>query len=366
MRKINIKHLLAILFIATTISCTKESGDISKKQYSKVAYITNYGGFKKANGEVSTLDISKSEMNNNSYQESNGVEFAANISSMSIYKDVAYIVSNAGDKINVVDAATLEAIGNPISKDIISPRFFYASNGIGYVSCWGEVKDYSVYANSYIAKIDLTTKKVLKKIALPGAPEGMIIKGGKLYISSSVTNKVTVLDLKTEALKEIEVSAIPQHFVEDANGNIWVSLVSKYSSPFEASELGFSIIDTKTDKVISTINFPNIKGNGYLCISSDKKKIYVLGGGNYLDGVEQTGVYSIDVETKILEKGAVISGSNFSGLDVNPENGDVYVLITPDYTSAGQLKIYNSKFVYLREYEVGINPQHIIFYDVEK
>ena len=367
-----IKHfVLSVALLATALtSCEKDDNTDDKKEYNKVAYIINYGGYGKSNGEISTYDIPKKELANDSYKTANEVPFTSNIESMYIHEDVAYLMSNAGDKIDILDAATLEAMGNPISNDITKPRFFVAKDGFGYVSCWGDVVDWDVYANSYIAKIDLKTK-VVTKIALPGGPEGLIIKGNNLYISSSTTNKVTVMDLSSEKFTTIDVKAIPQHFVEDASGNLWASLVSKYSVPFSADKLGFTVIDPNSNTVSSFVNYVGIESNGFIHTSPNKNTVYVLGGGNYVQDADgnwiqlPTGISTVDVSTKVVSSSQLISGEKFNGFNINPENGNVYVL---SKVEGKGLSIYDDKGTLQagQQFETGTSPKHVVFYDIEK
>jgi len=360
---------IAVLAMAFT-SCEKDDNKVEKKEYNKVAYIVNYGGYKKSNGEISTYDITKKEITNDSYKIANEVPFTSNIESMAIYEDVAYLMSNAGDKIDILDAKTLEAMGNPISNDITKPRHFVAKDGFGYISCWGDVADWKVYANSYIAKIDLKTKAITK-IALPGGPEGLIIKGNNLYISSSTTNKVTVMDLASDNFSTIDVKAIPQQFVEDANGNLWVSLVSKYSVPFSADKIGFAVINPSSNTVTSFINYEGIGSNGFIHTSPDKKTVYVLGGGNYVKDKDgkwiqlPTGISTVNVSTKEVSSTQLIAGEKFNGFNINPENGNIYIL---SKVAGKGLSIYNDKGTLEagQQFETGTSPKHVVFYDIEK
>ena len=85
-------------------------------------------------------------------------------------------------------------------------------------------------ANSYIAKMDLESQTI-SKILVPGGAEGVIVSNNKLFIGSTVSKKITVIDLSDNSVSFIEVSGVPQQFVEDDDGNIWVSIVSKFSTP---------------------------------------------------------------------------------------------------------------------------------------
>ncbi len=358
------KIILSVVLLSTMfISCSDDDDPKDKKEYDKVGYIVNFGSYGKGDGEISTYDIEKEVIAQNSYKAANGVDFTSNIQSMSIYNDVAYLMSNAGDKIDILDASTLKALGNPVSGDITKPRYFAATGNTAYISCWGEVNDWSVLANSYIAKMDLTSKTVTK-IALSGGPEGVIISNNKLFVALSVINKVAVVDLATEEISYIEVSAVPQQFVADDNGNVWVSLVSKYSTPFPPEKLGLNIINSKTEEVKGYVNFPEMGSEGWIAITSDKNTIYAMGAEAW-PGTATT-IYAVDVAKKTIASSALISGENFYGFNVNQDNGDIYILRSPDVTTPGSLDIYASNGTFLSDETTGSGPNNVVFYDIEK
>ena len=360
-----IKNFMFFVALVATIfvSCTKNEEQPPITEYDKIAYIVNYGSYSGSKSEISIYDTDTDSITHNAYFKANSVEFTSNIQSMAIHNDIAYFMSNNGDKIDIVDAKTLEALGNPVSTDITKPRYFAADENTAYVSCWGDVDDWSVMANSYIAKIDLSTKEVTK-ITLPGGPEGVIVVNNKLYTGLCTTNKVAVIDLTSDVISYVEVSAVPQQFVLDVDGNIWVSLVSKYSTPFPTDSLGLAIINPQNNLVTKKIDFAEMGSNGYIHISSNKKTIYAMGNESW-PGTAST-IYSIDVTSQTLSSNAIISGEKFYGFSVNPENEDIYVLISPSATDIGSLKIYNSSGSLLDEEETGIGPMHAVFYNIEQ
>lgn len=359
------KIMLAVLFLSTVIiSCSDDDGPKQPLvEYDNVAYIVDYGVYGKGDGEISTYHIDEGTMTQEGYKSANGVALASNIQSMAIYNDVAYLMSNAGDKIDILDATTLKALVNPVGDDIIKPRYFAATGDNAYISCWGEVNDWNVMANSYIAKMDLHSRTVTK-IPVPGGAEGVIIANNKLYVGSTVSKKITVIDLSNNNRSFIAVSGVPQQFVADDRGNIWVSTVSKFSTPVPSDMVGLEVINPKTDKVIETVNFPGIGGDGWIDISSDKKTIYAMGAEAW-PGTATT-IYTVDVVSKVLNSSALITGENYYGFNVNPENGDIYVLISPDPTNNGKLEIYASNGAKLSEETTGPGPNHVVFYAIEK
>lgn len=357
-------YSLALIISLVFASCEKENTD-TKSDATKVAYIVNYGNYSGSKSEISIYDIDTKTITNNAYKTANNIDFTSNIQSMAIFNDIAYFMSNNGDKIDIVSAKDLKATTNPVSTDIAKPRYFAASGNFAYITCWGNVNsdEWSTIPNSYIAKIDLTSK-VVTKISLPGGPEGVVIVNNKLYTGLCTANKVAVMDLSNNVISYIEVSAVPQQFVVDYNGKLWASLVSKYSTPFPAEKLGLEIINTQNNTVESKVNFSEIGAEGYMHVSSDKKTIYVMGAEPW-PGTKST-IYAVDAVTKTIGDSALISGENFYGFNVNPGNDNIYVLISPDATQNGTLKIYDKAGTLIDEENTGIAPSHVVFYDIVK
>ncbi|MCK5135215.1 MAG: hypothetical protein KAR19_05460 [Bacteroidales bacterium] len=362
MKRIKNFMLFVALFATAFVSCETENPP-PEKIFNKVAYVTNYGSYSGSKSEISIYDTDSSLITHDAYKAANSVDFTSNIESMSIHEDIAYFMSNNGDKIDIVDAKTLQASVNPISTDITKPRYFAADGNIAYISCWGDVDDWNVMANSYIAKIDLSTKTVAK-IALPGGPEGVTIIGNKLYAALTTTKKIAVIDLSSNDISYINTLAIPYHFVVDDAGYLWASMVSTYTVPVGLDSVGLTQIDPANNEVLANVNFSSIGSNGFIHISSDKKTVYALGKEAW-PGTASS-IYSIDVSSQTLSSSALVSGESFNGFGVNPENDNIYVLISPSATENGSLKIYNSSGSLIDEEVTGISPKHVVFYNIEQ
>ncbi len=342
------------LFAFLFVSCNKDDDDKQTKK-SDVAYIANFGGFGKADGTISAYDIEKKEITNNAYKAANGVELAAGPQSLATYDSKVYVVCNAADKIDVLDAKDLKALSNPLSKDLVNPRYFVAKGNYGYVSCWGNVLDWTKIENSYIAKINLSDNSI-EKIAVPGGPEGLMIIDNNLYISSNAKNQIAVMNLSNNELSYIHTSAIPKHFVNVEDGKLYASLVGTYSVPFPADSVGIGVVDLGSKKMNTLINMPGISGN--LSKSKDNKTIYTY--TTEADWVT-CNFKSVDVSSDSYKVENLITGQSFTGFEINPDNGDVYLLISPDATKAGSMKIYDKSGSLKEEMETGIYPQDVLF-----
>ena len=350
---------LSMIFVVACEKEKDENEDNETKTQGKV-YIINYGNFGSVSSTVDIYSEDDQSIDTNAYESANGVAYSSNAQSFAIYNSKGFFMGNESDKIDIVNAKTLEQSINPIETDIIKPRYFDAKDGNGYISCWGTISDWTVVANSYIAKLNISDNIISQKIMLPGGPEGVIIENNKLYAALEFRDSVAVINLDNHSISYIETPAIPQHFVKGKNGNLWVSLVSTYSDPAPEDSLGVGIIDPATDKITGRVSFSGISGDGQMAINSDKDKIYVMGKAAF-PGTASS-VYVIDVAGKSIDQSALISGDNFNGIGCHPESNNIYVLISPSLQETGSLKVYDNQGTLLDTEETGVAPQEVVFY----
>ncbi len=356
---------LVTLSMIFAFACEKDDNekDDNKKEETTAAskvYIINYGSYGTVSSTVDIYSEDDNSIDTNAYESANGVAYSSNAQSFAIYNGKGYFMGNESDKIDIVNAKTLEQSINPIETDITKPRYFAAKDETGYISCWGTITDWSVVANSYIAELDISNNMISQKIILPGGPEGVIIEDNKLYAALEFRDSVAVINLDNHSVSYIETPAIPQHFVKGKNGNLWVSLVSTYSDPAPADSLGVGIIDPATDQFTGRVAFSGISGDGQLAVNNDKDKIYVMGKAAF-PGTASS-VYVIDVDGKSIGQSALISGENFNGIGCHPESNNIYVLISPSLQETGSLKVYDDQGTLVDSKETGVAPQEVVFY----
>jgi len=306
-------------------------------------------------------DLDSNKVTNSIYENTNGIAIGANVQSISIFDDIAYFMSNSGDKIDVVNAKDLKAILNPIA-DVVKPRYAVEDKDNVYVSCWGG-SDFGIFTNSYIAIIDKNTKNITK-INIPGGPEGMIVVDKNLYSALNVKNQIAVTNLETKETSYIHVPALPQHIVKDVNGNLCISLINDFSNTFSNDSIGVAILNTKTNSIDNVINLKNMSYPGYLKISNDGKTLYTISNEPWPG--KGSNIYTFDLNTYSVSKNPIVSGEGFTGIDINPKNNDLFICVSPDATSDGSIKIYDKTGSFKDEFNAGIYPQQVIFYDIEK
>jgi hypothetical protein len=319
------------------------------------AYIVNYGTFGSSNGSITGYDIEKDTVFHSIYNTANGIEIGSNIQNAALYGNKAYFMSNEGDKIDIVDLESFRAKQEPIFDSIIKPRSIVFNGNYAYVSCWGG----DIWADentSYIAKINLSTNSVEKKIALPGGPEGLEVARGNLYAALNYKDSVAVIDMSNDKLSYIATPAVCSYFLKDAQENLYVSLVSTFSD-FSISD-GLGYLNTKTETLDSNYVLNGVS-SGYGSImgfNTDKSKIYLVASTWGQPGA----IHVFDVATKSFENEPFKSGLvGINGLSVDPVTGNVYALFANG--SEGSFIVYDAEGNTVAEQEAGISPNMVVF-----
>ncbi len=324
-------------------------------------YVVNYGSFGKGGASISKFDYNTDKITNGFYKSKNGSELLSNIQYVYSYNDSIFMIGNSTDQLITVNPFFEQSL-NGVTNDIANPRFCIAEGDYLYVSCWGEMPDWSEMADTYIAKYKISTRTVEEKIALPGGPEGLEIANGKLYAALNFKDSVAVINLSTEAVSYIKTPAVTSYFVKDKSNNLYVTLISTFSDP--STETGIGYINTSTNKLDKTYKLTGVSSGYGSMIKADASfsKIYVVTSA-YDTNWNLTGAVNIfDVTNKKFEDDAFVKDiSGISGIAVNPKNSDVYVFASESTTSVGVMKIYSLSGDFVKDVKVGASPNGAIF-----
>lgn len=360
-------NYFAMLFLATTIfTGCKETKIPDPFPSAEVegCYVVNYGSFGKGGASISKFDYNTDKIVNGFYKSKNGgTELLSNIQYVYHYKDSVFMIGNSPDQLITVNPFFEQSL-NGVTSDIANPRFCVADGDYLYISCWGANPDWSKMPDTYIARYNIATRRVEEKIAVPGAPEGLEIAGGKLYAALNFKDSVAVINLSTDAVSYIETPAVTSYFVKDKSNNLYVTLISTYTSP--STETGIGYINTSTGKLDATYKLDGVS-NGYgsmIQANSTFSKIYVVTSA-YDANWNLTGAVNVfDVANKKFEDDAFVKDiSGISGISVNPKNSDVYVFASQSTTGIGIMKIYSMSGDFVKDIEVGASPNGALFLD---
>jgi hypothetical protein len=361
MKKLYYSLLISIFALFVFSSCQKDEPELFPSALVKGAYIVNYGSFEKGGSSISKYDDEKSVLTNFFDQAQNkGVAFTSNIQFAYKTGNNIFLLGNSPDQVITVDPLFVQE-KNGVTAQIAKPRACVAEGKYLYISCWGENPDWNLMPGSYIAKYNMDTRTVEKKIALPGGPEGLEISNGKLYAALNFKKAVAVLNLSNEAISYIETPAVSSYFLKDNSGNLYVSLISSYS--VAATKTGLGYINTSTNS-LTVYELANVSTEyaSVLAFNKEKSKIYVAAAAYDANWVMVGGIQTFNVATKKYDVNPLVNGiSGLKGLSVNPSNGSIYVFVAPSTTTNGLMKIYSESGQSIAEKTVGASPTMAIF-----
>lgn len=326
------------------------------------AIIVNYGNYGKTNGELSALDIQAGTIAANQYEKANGLPLGANIQSAKFAGNTLYLMSNSGDRIDVLDASTFKVKGNPIfttgTMSIAKPRNMAIVGEKAFVTCWGSSPSWSKpFPGSYIAQINTAKNSIEKTIALPGSPEGIAYTGTELAVGLNFSQRLAFVNPETGAVRYGDSLQSVTSFPFMAGGSLWTTCVSTFSVPTAAKNQGLAKIDPATGKIISMISVENLSYENPPLLSADEKKAYLLCKEAY----PKTGTEVVEVELATGTVRSVLSGKGFYGLGYDAQRQQIYVLKAGGGAGVKNIAVYSTAGDSLKSFEGGINPLHVIF-----
>jgi hypothetical protein len=316
--------------------------------------IVNEGNFGAGNGSLSFYDEELMTISNNLIRSANGgAAIGSLVQSVYLHDGVGYILCNDANKIEFIDQESFGFLANPLD-EVNVPRYMTVVGNKGYISCWGSYDANYALPDSYIAVMDLATKSIIDTLECGSGPEGIFASGNTLFVANSFETTVSVIDLSSGSSSKIEFEAAPQHFVQDAAGNLWVSLVSGWAYP--AAKAGIQAINIASLEKGTFVPVLNVKGS--LAIDSESENIYVLTAEAY----PKTGttVQKYNTITKSLGTNPIVSGDNFYGIGYNITTDKLYVADNLAFSGNGKITVYNQDGTLFDEQVAGIGPNGFV------
>jgi hypothetical protein len=365
------KLVLSTIVVGFTFSsCTKEEEQKPKGAFENGIFVSNEGSYGNSNASVSFID-SKGNVSQNIFDATNNRPLGDVLQSITIYNDLAYLVVNNSNKVEIVDADTFEEVG---FARVDGGRFAAGNNGKVYVSQWIDGSKGKV---TVIDTKDFSTSEVTEGIG--NGPEAVLSVNDEIWITNVGTytlNPYVAIDDSTVSvintlkggvsniiLKDENglVGYNPSSIIADYQGDIWVLAKGKWG----ASAMLFEI--DATSKIIK---------NSVVLASNQKPSKIVLFGTNMYYGVAygSTEIFKIDIENMVVpsipfikEDIDVVDTSaqyptlpSLYGLGIDDE-GNIYAGFAPDFSNNGFVKKYDMSGNEIAKYEVGIGPNGVVF-----
>lgn len=352
------------LFTAATLSvaafgftgCDDNNDNAPSGAYAEEGvFVVNEGNFGTPTGSVSYYSENTKQVQNDIFSKENDSRPLGDVAqSMTIQNDHAYIVVNNSNKIEIANAYTFKSEG--VIEGLLLPRYFVAlNNSKGYVTEW-----VSYGQAGRVSVLDLASRTVIKTISVGVMPENLILVNGKLYVTNSGGNSVSVINTNTDVVEQnISVTDSPKGLALDKNNNIWVlsggkvAYNSDWTVDYTRTTAGaLSMINPSTQTIQTTFTFPgNQSQPGNLAIGSGKDKLYFnYAGKTYVHNISASSLSN----TVLIER-------SFYGLGVDPESGLIYGGDANGFAGDGTVYIYNPDGTSAGSFKAGIAPNGFAF-----
>lgn len=362
MRKLGLFALaLGALF---NVACSSDDNsssknDLPKGEYSNGYFVINEGNFGAGNSEISFISDDLMQVENKIFGANNDNEALGDTAqSLYIHDDLAYIILNASETVQIVNRHSFEKIAE-ITYGLENPRYIAVEGSYAYITNWGDPSDKS---DDYVAVVDLNTHTVVEKIDVDYGPEKILAHNGKLYVTHlggwTEHNLLSIIDAATHTLeKELEVGDKPTAMAVVSN-NLWVLSAGNpsYAAGGETNS-SLEVVDLGSQTVTKSFDFDS-NGAGSLTYS-DNNFYYVVSSTDWETYETQTDVFKMSATAESLPTEALMSSSiTHYGLAIY--DGYLFLGDAKDYASNGDLLIYDlNSSELVAKHEVGISPNGI-------
>ncbi|MBC3757689.1 YncE family protein [Hyunsoonleella sp. SJ7] len=330
---------LSIGLFFTSCSTDDDTIIIPKGDYENGILISHEGNFGMGNASVSFVSFDLNTVENDVFNNVNNKLLGDTAQSIAFNGDLAYIVLNVSNKIEIVNRYTFESVST-IDSGLSNPRYMAISNGKGYVTNWG---DFTPSDDDFLAVIDLTSNSIIDTINTSYLPEEIVAQGNKVYVATGIFgngNKVDVINTETDEFEEsITVGNSPNSLQLDDDGDLWV-----------LSSENLIEIATSTNQISRTIAL-NAAITSPSKLNFDNGALYLYSGGS---------VYKMEETASTLPSVAEIESVSF--YDMRVKDGVLYALDAKDFVSDGSLTSYDlSTNTEVNSATVNIIPGGIYF-----
>ncbi|MGV3601750.1 MAG: DUF5074 domain-containing protein [Dyadobacter fermentans] len=350
---------LAIAFSTLAVWSCNQSDPAPKGDYVRGVFVVNEGNFSQNNGAISYFTRESNTATADIFAAANGTALKGGVQDYAAAEEQGIILvdnmSAGQDKVQFVQRYTFKDEGTIGAPDIENPREVVIVGRKAYVSCWGSNADYQ-YTTGYIAVIDLTTKKVTKKIDIAKGPENLVYNAGKLFVGTTTFtngNILTVINTNTDQVAQsIPMEGVVTPIGIDANGKLWVN------AGIKAQRLNPESLAVEATLAIGS---DAAKVPGSFTMSSDLKTIYFVlttfdanfnaSGQTYKFGIADS---QVDVSKPFINR-------YFTGLTVDPSQGLLYAAVTPSLTQSGYAVRYRGDGNVVDSIKVGVGPTGFFF-----
>ena len=288
---------------------------------------------------------------------------------------------------NIVQFMTPEGKAVAATEDIPNNRKLCSDGRYVYVTSYGHecltTSGYKYFEKGYVAKIDISTFKVVAATEVGYEPEGIALYKGNLFIANTggyaaqedhdYETTVSILNAETMLVERIIDTHVPNLYGKMSQNGRYLCI----NSPGDYYEIPAASLVFDCQKALDGDADCFVKFDvavTYNCTTRDGKFLAVGSAFSYLTGGYESYYLTIDPETVMDTRGSSgISESllgtllsdfqNMSqpyGIYVNPYTGYIYGTDASLFEDAGYLYQWSPEGQFIGKYKVYINPGHFL------
>lgn len=351
-----IKNFFYLLFsLSLLVSCSTDDDHTNIPEpsgaYTEGIFILNEGNYTQGNSTVSYLDPQSGNITHSIFNTVNGQDLGDTATDIGFYEDLAFIVVNVSNTIQVVDGHTFEIVAT-IDSDLNNPRKIAFLDGMAYVTNWGEASNPD---DDYVAVYNAEDFELATKIAVEEGPEEILEQGNRIFVAHlggwNYNNVVSVIS-NNEVIKTIEVGEGPNSLAA-GNEFLWVS-ASGLPDWLGETAGSISKISLSTLEVAQNYVFEDVSQHPNYLNLHDGTVYYTLGSEVYSFATSENSLPATPIYT--LEEVEFLYGFTI-------HEGKAYAASAdPGFTGNGKLYIYEAATGSLTAtHDAGINPNGAYF-----
>lgn len=351
--KHNFSSLPVFLFLSISLffsGCsTDDDISIPAGQFSNGIFIVNEGNYNEADGSLSFYDKELKSTKLKVFEDVNSRELSGTFQSLTFHNGNGYLISNTGN-VEVFTEDSLHAV-TTMEGSFSIPRFMAAVENKAYISNWGPYDANYKNPESFIAVLDLEGLETVKTIEIASRPEQLLAHKGNIYVANSAGNVISIIDVETDLVREVEMPEGPTAMELDDEGNIWVVCSSGVAVKF----------NPETEAIEAIIELHGDGPSGKIAMNGAKNTLYYLTSRYEPDYSTSNNVYSIDLNTLTANPEPIITKKNLYGLGVDPETDIIYVADNNALQGNGTVIMFDADGNEIDNFAVGRNPNGFVF-----
>ena len=339
------KLFFAIAIASFLNSCSSEDPEPTVTaplgKYNSGAFVLNEGSFGSSNASVSFISSDLNTFESSVFDAVNPSTILGDAAqSICLNGDLAYIVLNGSNKIQIVNRYTMKKVGE-ITSGLNNPRYMVIANGQAFVTNWGETSNTATVPDptldDFVAVINLTSNTVSSTISVVEGPERIVANSNTLYVSHKggfgFGSSVSVINSTTKAIITTIATGDLPSTMQISGGFLWLLCEGKPS--YAPSETGGKLqkISLSTNAITDTFSFSLNTDHPSNLDLYNNRLYYTIDKGIYR--MSLTPVASIALPTAPIFSTSL---QNVYGFAVNSDR--IYVSGFNSFSNPGKIEVF--------------------------